>query len=163
MRAHLGEQPGRIRRLPGGEVVGGHRGHFFFTVGQRKGLGLAGGPWYVVRKELERDEVWICHQEALDGLPPRRLPGAPAALGPARRSPRVPARSRCATARAPRRRPVHREGDGLRVRLAEPDPGLAPGQVAVLYQGERCLGGGQIELPLPESLPIRDFFADRVL
>lgn len=157
VRGHLGERPGPLRRAPGGAPMGRHRGHFFFTVGQRKGLGLGGGPWYVVRKELAspeaggaaEDTVWICHQDDLaayrqdDFLVP--LPhwiGPPLAAG--RCEVRVRHSPRTAAAR------VWPQGSGLRVRLDEPDPGLAPGQVAVFYQGEICRGGGQIELPADE-------------
>lgn len=151
VRAHLGERPGLLRRLPGGELMGEHRGHFFFTVGQRKGLGLAGGPWYVVRKDVERDEVFICHKDDLAAhcrdaflVPsPHWIGAAPAvaAGGPELRC-EIKVRHSPRTAPAA----VAAGEGGLRVRLAEPDPGLAPGQVAVIYQGERCLGGGQIEL-----------------
>jgi tRNA (5-methylaminomethyl-2-thiouridylate)-methyltransferase len=162
VRGHLGERPGTIRRLPGGEVLGRHRGHFLFTVGQRKGLGLHGGPFYVVRKELATDTVWICHQRDLERY--RRDSflvsqpcwiGKPLAAGDCelrvRHSPRTAAaRVEPATA-------------GLRVRLAEPDLGIAPGQVAVFYQGEICRGGGQIELPAGEGSDGEIFLADCAL
>lgn len=159
VRGHLGERPGPLRRLPGGERMGNHRGHFLFTVGQRKGLGLGGGPWYVVRKELASDTVWICHQRDLERfrrdellVPQPHWIGRPMAAGECdlrvRHSPRT------AAAR------VDPEGPGLRVRLAAPDPGIAPGQVAVFYQGEICRGGGQIELPAGEGSGSEIFLAD---
>lgn len=152
VRGHLGERPGPLRRLPGGAALGRHRGHFFFTVGQRKGLGLGGGPWYVVRKELgaAEDTVWICHRDDLESfrkddflVPSPHWIGPPLAAGGC--EVRVRHSPRTAAAR------VWPAGSGLRVRLAEPDPGLAPGQVAVFYQGEICRGGGQIELPTGED------------
>lgn len=145
VRSHLGERPGPIRRLPGGEVLGHHRGHFFYTVGQRKGLGLGGGPWYVVRKELATDTVWICHHDQLAAFRQDRfLVSQPHWIGqklpPGPCEVRVRHSPRTAAAR------VEPVDGGYAVALAEPDPGLAPGQVAVFYQGEVCRGGGQIEL-----------------
>ena len=143
VRARLGERPGAIRRVGSGEVLGSHRGHWFYTVGQRKGLGLGGGPWYVVGKDVRDDVVWVTHQAEL----PRRsqqlfLAGdlhwiaEPFAGGDAevrlRHGPRLVA-ARCRLLPG-----------GLEVELARPDPGVAPGQAVVVYRGEVCLGGGWI-------------------
>ena len=53
VRAHLGEAPGPIRELTGGARLGSHRGHWFHTIGQRQGLGLGDGPWYVAAGFLQ--------------------------------------------------------------------------------------------------------------
>ena len=53
IRRHLGERPGPIIELETGRKLGEHRGYWFHTIGQRKGLGLSGGPWYVVRKNVD--------------------------------------------------------------------------------------------------------------
>lgn len=50
IRRHLGERPGPVVEIETGRKIGGHKGYWFHTIGQRKGLGLSGGPWYVVRK-----------------------------------------------------------------------------------------------------------------
>lgn len=150
VEAHLGERPGPIRRVGTGEVLGEHRGHWFHTVGQRKGLGLHGGPWYVVAKTpgADADTVWICHGDALESharqtfsLASPHWIGPPAEPGPLRV--RVRHGPRLAEARleaAEDALSLH-----LSLHLAQPDPGLAPGQVAVLYRGEECLGGGTIQ------------------
>ena len=49
----LGEKEGAIVELETGKKVGTHRGYWFHTIGQRKGLGLSGGPWFVVKKDIE--------------------------------------------------------------------------------------------------------------
>ncbi len=50
IRRHLGERPGPIIEIETGKKLGEHRGYWFHTIGQRKGLGLSGGPWFVVKK-----------------------------------------------------------------------------------------------------------------
>ncbi len=59
IRRHLGERPGPIIELETGRRLGEHRGFWFHTIGQRKGLGLSGGPWYVVRKDVERNIIYV--------------------------------------------------------------------------------------------------------
>lgn len=55
----LGEKPGAIVELETGRKIGTHRGYWFHTIGQRKGLGLSGGPWYVVRKNVRDNVVYV--------------------------------------------------------------------------------------------------------
>lgn len=158
VRAHLGERPGTVRDAEGGRVLGEHRGHWFYTLGQRKGLGLSGGPWFVTAKSVDDDTVWVTHGDRLAGVAPDRftvpaphwITRAPDLDGGAElRVPRIrvkvrhgPASLGCRVERAP-----GGEG-GLVVTLERPDPGLAPGQFAVFYDGEICLGGGAMELPV---------------
>ena len=61
VRRYLGERPGRVVELDTGRLVGEHRGHWFYTIGQRKGLGLGGGPWFVVRKDVEQNVLYVAH------------------------------------------------------------------------------------------------------
>lgn len=53
IRRFLGERQGSIIELESGKEIGKHRGFWFHTIGQRKGLGLSGGPWFVVDKDTE--------------------------------------------------------------------------------------------------------------
>ena len=64
VRAHLGEQPGPIRDARTGAELGSHRGHWFHTIGQRQGLGLGNGPWYVVAKDVASNTVYVAHDPA---------------------------------------------------------------------------------------------------
>ncbi len=59
IRRHLGERPGPIVELETGRKLGEHRGYWFHTIGQRKGLGLSGGPWYVVRKNVADNAIYV--------------------------------------------------------------------------------------------------------
>ena len=59
IRRHLGEHPGPIIEIETGRKLGEHRGYWFHTIGQRKGLGLSGGPWYVVRKNVRDNVIYV--------------------------------------------------------------------------------------------------------
>ena len=58
IRRYLGEKEGPIVELETGKILGKHKGYWFHTVGQRKGLGLSGGPWYVIKKDVDANIVW---------------------------------------------------------------------------------------------------------
>lgn len=59
IRRHLGEKPGAIVELETGRKLGEHRGYWFHTIGQRKGLGLSGGPWYVIKKDIHDNVIYV--------------------------------------------------------------------------------------------------------
>ena len=59
IRRHLGERPGPIIEIETGRKLGEHRGYWFHTIGQRRGLGLSGGPWYVVKKNVKDNVVYV--------------------------------------------------------------------------------------------------------
>ena len=61
IRRYLGEQPGDIVELETGKQIGQHKGLWFHTIGQRKGLGMGGGPWFVVRKDVEENILYVSH------------------------------------------------------------------------------------------------------
>jgi tRNA (5-methylaminomethyl-2-thiouridylate)-methyltransferase len=58
IRRYLGEKDGPIVEFETGKILGKHKGYWFHTVGQRKGLGLSGGPWYVVKKDVPGNIVY---------------------------------------------------------------------------------------------------------
>lgn len=59
LKRHLGERPGPIIDIASGKKIGTHKGFWFHTIGQRKGLGLSGGPWYVVKKNVRDNVVYV--------------------------------------------------------------------------------------------------------
>lgn len=61
VRRYLGEQEGDIIELETGKRIGSHKGLWFHTIGQRKGLRLGGGPWFVVKKDVEQNILYVSH------------------------------------------------------------------------------------------------------
>ena len=59
IRRYLGEKSGPIVELETGKILGKHCGYWFHTVGQRKGLGLSGGPWYVIKKDVAANVIYV--------------------------------------------------------------------------------------------------------
>ena len=125
-----------------GTVLGEHSGIIHYTIGQRKGLGLGGGPpLYVVRLEPETRRVVVGPREALA----RQViqVGAINWLGGDESELAVEVKVRSTRPPQPARL-VRRDGDRAVVTLDQPEEGVAPGQACVFYQGDRVLGGGWI-------------------
>ncbi len=143
LRFHLGEKRGEIQELESGERLGEHSGFWFHTIGQRKGLGLSGGPWYVVKKDTERNIVYVSRNYfSEDKKRDTFVVDTPkwfAAHHPGKSDLRVKLRHGPSMHDAT----VMYAADGsISVRLAERDQGIAHGQYAVFYDGNICLGGG---------------------
>lgn len=144
VRAHLGTRPGVIVDGDSGRVLGTHEGYWFYTIGQRQGLRLGGGPWYVVRREAATNTVVVAHANALSRHARTQfsvadvhwIAGAPPETGQLHlRIRHGPALTAAHVTPTP---------GGLSVVMVEADPGVAPGQSAVFYAGEVCLGSGII-------------------
>jgi len=125
----------------GGAVLGRHRGQQLFTVGQRRGLGVARGePLYVLDKQADSNRVVVGPRTALATT---RVAVRGARLHrPVERVDRVKLRYRSAPQRA---RITAGDGErGMTVELAEPVAGAAPGQLACLMDGELVVGWATI-------------------
>ena len=140
----LERRAGDVVELETGAVLGHHDGAFLFTVGQRRGLDLGGGPArYVVRTDVETNTVYVTADRTSPALFARSL-----ALGDCRWVSGEPAR---AGEYAVRMRHTGElvacswDPEAREVRFSEPQRRVAPGQSAVLYDGPRCLGGGIIQ------------------
>jgi len=59
IRRYLGERPGKIVEWETGKTLGKHKGYWFHTIGQRKGLYLSGGPWFVIKKDVEQNIIYV--------------------------------------------------------------------------------------------------------
>lgn len=137
--------PGEIVDL-GGRVLGRHDGIIHYTIGQRRGLGIGGTeePLYVVRLEPEARRVVVGPRAALacDRVGVTELNWLAGAL-PDRAGRAVEVKLRSAQAPAAAR--IFTTGEGTaELVLARPQYGVAPGQAAVVYDGNRVLGGGWI-------------------
>ena len=129
--------------LTDGTVVGEHRGIEGFTVGQRKNLGVAlGTPKFVVRIEPESRRVVLGDRVEL-GRRELVAAGCNWLVDPDQLPQHCAVQIRYNAAAAPAA--AAWDGARLDVRFDEPQFGVAPGQAAVVYDGERVLGGGWIE------------------
>jgi tRNA-specific 2-thiouridylase len=157
LERYLPAQPGAIE-TPTGEVIGRHQGLMYYTLGQRHGIGIGGiagqpeEPWYVAAKDLDRNVLVVVqgseHPLLLGGsfrtAPPHWLgvePGLP-----------LECTVRVRYRQADQPCTVRHDAQGTYVTLAAPQRAITPGQSAVFYEGEICLGGAVIEQILP-ALP----------
>lgn len=150
---HLGTREGPVIEIETGKKIGTHKGFWFYTIGQRKGLGLSGGPWYVVKKNV-RDNViyvsngfdtrkqygreipveemhWITESSFTDEDPIIRISFK------TRHSPEFFDGS------------IKLNQDGSCLIQSDSDiQGIAPGQFAIIYSPDRqlCLGSGMISV-----------------
>ncbi len=148
LKGYLPARPGEIRTLSG-ETVGRHEGLMYYTLGQRKGLGIGGakdgdGRWFVIKKDLENNVLYVSHGDesplysvscTVSGLnfigvdPPEEF---------------------CCGAKFRYRQSeqkvkVRLLGDCAEVEFETPQRAVTEGQYAVFYDENSCLGGGVIE------------------
>ncbi len=143
VRFHLGEKPGDLINIDTGKVVGRHKGYWFYTIGQRKGIELSGGPWFVVKKDVQDNIVYISnhyHDQKvtrdhfeITNLHWLSTPPTPKQLANLHVKVRHGENAYLATLSQTSEKPCQ-------VRIQGSDQGFAPGQFAVFYAGEICLG-----------------------
>jgi tRNA-uridine 2-sulfurtransferase len=151
-------EPGPILSATG-EQLGEHVGLPYYTLGQRQGLniggqaGAAAAPWYVAAKDPARNALVavqdpghpLLMSRAVITRRPRWLGAAP---DPGRRDWLARIRHRQALVRCEL---APAAGGGIEVRFARPVRAATPGQSVVLYEDERCAGGGEIDIALPAN------------
>lgn len=152
IRHHFGDRPGELIEFETGKVLGGHLGYWYYTIGQRRGLGLRGGPWFVVSKAIAKNQVFISnHYHTVDKKRDHFrvgrvnwLSGFEPILNKDhffKLKIRHGERFHEATA-------IFDSKRSAEVRLTVSDQGIAAGQFAVFYDNTICLGGGVIEKSL---------------
>ena len=146
LNRYLPRVPGPIK-TPEGKTIGEHIGLAFYTIGQRKGIGIggAGEAWYVADKRMESNELVVVQGHDHPLLLKRELnatePSWVAGVAPATTRFSAKIRYRQADAACTLQHVLESE---IKVDFAAPQWAVTPGQSVVLYDGEVCLGGGVI-------------------
>ncbi|MBT8378994.1 MAG: tRNA 2-thiouridine(34) synthase MnmA [Ignavibacteria bacterium] len=144
IKHHLGEIEGDIIDTDSNKVMGRHPGYYYYTIGQRSGLKLGGGPWFVVKKDVESNIVYISKENRtvrersefrvgklnwiLDEIPNKKNLNVKIRHGVNKYKCKID----------------WENSSNINVILAKPDKGIAAGQFAVFYDNDVCLGGGVI-------------------
>ncbi|MGZ5785097.1 MAG: tRNA 2-thiouridine(34) synthase MnmA [Ramlibacter sp.] len=157
LNRYISKEPGPIKDERG-RVIGQHQGLSFYTLGQRQGLGIGGikakgaqrgsgehEPWFVALKDIPNNTLWVVQghdhlwlqSSALGADDASWVAGAPPALGA------YAAKTRYRQADAPCEL-TDAAGSAFHLDFSQPQWAVTPGQSAVLYDGEVCLGGGVI-------------------
>lgn len=151
VRRFLGEQEGAIIELETGKKVGTHRGYWFHTIGQRKGLGLSGGPWFVIKKDIEENIIYVSHGYGVETqfgnefrindfhfITVNLWKDAGKEIDITFKIRHTPEFTKGKL--------VQEEGGQFRILSSERLQGIAPGQFGVIYDEEAriCVGSGEI-------------------
>lgn len=149
VKAHLGCWQGDIVEFETGKVMGKHDGFWFYTIGQRQGIGLSGGPWYVVSKDPVKNIVYISnHYDDVD-MHKSGMMVSSFNWNQDVSSAKIDLDVRFRHGPSVYPATVIQQENKLQIMLkAESEQGIAAGQFAVLYDGDVCLGGGVIEKAL---------------
>ena len=151
IRRHLGERKGNIIEIETGRKIGEHKGFWFHTIGQRKGPGLSGGPWYVVKKNPKDNVIYVSNgygtekqfgrvlhldeMHFISGNPWKDVEGSVDIMFKNRHTPDfIKAKF------------THLTGNEYVIESERDVQGIAPGQFAVVYdaEGHLCYGSGVI-------------------
>ncbi len=156
LNRYLSYAPGPMK-TPQGEIVGEHVGLSFYTLGQRKGIGIGGlkshqkpggegDAWYVARKDVASNTLYIVQGHDHPWLLSSALTAGQVSwvAGNAPRAGTLAAKTRYRQADVACRHDGNQDG-GFSLSFSTPQWAVTPGQSAVLYDGEICLGGGIID------------------
>jgi tRNA-specific 2-thiouridylase len=156
LNRYIAKEPGPIKD-PTGRTIGQHVGLSFYTLGQRQGLGIGGirekgaqkggnehEPWFVARKDMEKNILWVVqgHDHPWLLSPSLRAEDLSWVAGEAPQVADIAAKTRYRQADAPCT--LQTDATGITLHFTEPQWAVTPGQSAVLYDGDICLGGGVI-------------------
>lgn len=148
LESHIGKKSGEIREYESNTLLGEHPGFWFYTIGQRQGLSLSGGPWYVIAKETETNRIYVSRnyysqEKKRDSFYVKDIHWI-SEQAPQKNELRVKLRHGVKEYPCSIR---SLSPDLLSIRITGNDQGIAPGQFAVFYDKEVCLGCGAIIQP----------------
>lgn len=146
LKHHLGVKKGKILEYETNQKLGEHEGYYYYTLGQRKGIKLSGGPWYVVKKDIKKNIIYVSKHyhdknKARDTFEvgefnwfEGRAPKKQNLSMKLRHGEKI---YRCAIKFLNKK--------SVRVKIKGRDQGIAPGQFAVFYDKNICLGSAVIQ------------------
>ena len=151
----MGEKSGAIIDWDSQEQIGEHQGHWFYTIGQRNGLRLANGPYYVVARNHQKNIIYVSHNPCQDSVNPKSF-----IVKNGHWITRIPPQASKLQVRIRHGKKIidcqmnkiSQFSNDYRVELDEKDSGISSGQIAVFYRHDECLGGGVIS-ELPKKKP----------
>lgn len=144
VKHHLGEMPGDIVDIDTNKVLGKHSGYYYYTIGQRSGLGLGGGPWYVVKKDIKKNILYVSgynvtnrarrsfHAGKFNWINEKPKDGEELKIKIRHGSNFYHCKIQ------------FENNERALVQLNDSDQGIAAGQFAVFYRDDVCLGGSVI-------------------
>ncbi len=143
LRSKLGENHGKIIDSEGNKI-GEHPGLHFYTIGQRKGIGLSGGPWYVVKKDFENNLLVVANKENEKKYYKKEIVLKDFNLFKDLKN-SLPVKAKVRYQQPEKKAVLNKIGDNqLKIIFDRPQRAVTPGQWAVFYQNNICLGGGKI-------------------
>jgi tRNA-specific 2-thiouridylase len=150
LRRFLGEKKGAVIEMETGKRVGTHFGYWFYTIGQRKGLGLSGGPWFVIHKNIEENIIYVSR-----GYDTEKQYGNAFTLhdfhfitdNPWTNQKQINVTFKIRHTPEFTQGTLQRENDSYTVYSKKKLQGIAPGQFGVIYDEESkiCIGSGEIK------------------
>ncbi len=154
---HLGEKKGPVIEIETGKKIGSHRGYWFYTIGQRKGLGLSGGPWFVVGKNIKDNVIFVSngydtrlqYGRIISLAEPNWISGSPFVVSNKSEEQEVSVVISFKTRHSPEfyTGMLVMSNDGNIKIVSDVDvQGIAPGQFAVIYSKDKilCYGSAMI-------------------
>ncbi|WNY66106.1 tRNA 2-thiouridine(34) synthase MnmA [Borreliella andersonii] len=145
IKYHLGEKKGNIIEKETGKIIGIHNGYWFFTIGQRRGIRLSNGPWFVIEKDLENNIIYISHNENYLKQAKRKflvheihwINDTPSTFENFKIKIRHGEKKYSCKLKLI-------TNNLMEISLNKKDSGISPGQFTIFYKNTECLGGAKI-------------------
>lgn len=151
VRRFLGERKGDVIEWETGKKIGTHCGYWFHTIGQRKGLGLSGGPWFVIKKDIQENTIYVSRGYGVETQYGKEFTLSDFHFiteNPWAKSGKEEADITFKIRHTPEFIKGHliREDNGFRILSSEKLQGISPGQFGVIYDdaARLCIGSGEI-------------------
>ncbi|MFA5413373.1 MAG: tRNA 2-thiouridine(34) synthase MnmA [Patescibacteria group bacterium] len=144
LKKYLKVKSGKIVELESGKKLGGHDGLPFYTIGQRRGLALGGGPWYVVKIDTGKNVLYVSRdQKKL--LSKELIAGRVSWI--AGHAPKLPMRAKAKIRYKHKEAPcvIKKIKNNFKIIFDKPQRAITAGQSVVFYKGDEVLGGGVIK------------------